>query len=763
MLLTRLARLAVRRRRWVLSLTALLLAVAGVVGGGVAEELSPGGFDDPSSESTVAARLLEEQFDTGAQNLVLLVRAPDGVEDPAAAEAGTALTARLAEEEGVSRVVSWWTAGRPDALRSTDGTQALVLAHIEGDEAEVIERVEELAPEYRGESAGLEVSVGGEAQVFSEIGSTIERDIIRSELVVVPITMVLLVLVFGSAVAAALPLLIGVLSVLGTFLVLHFLGQATDVSVYAINLATALGLGLGIDYSLFMVTRYREELAKGADTLSAVVTTVRTAGRTVLFSALTVLLSLGAMLVFPLFFLQSFAYAGISAVVFAAVGAIVVLPAALAGLGSKVDRLDLRRPLRRLLGRPQAAPVDLDHGRWSRIAQFVMKRPISLGTAVVVLLLVTALPFGSVVFGLPDDRVLPRDAPASQVAESLRTDFSSRESLALSVVVPEASGSPDDLSSYATGLSAVEGVERVDAATGSWVAGQQVQPAGPQSARLTAEGGTVLRVVPSIEPNSPEGEQLVRDLRAVDSPVGEVLVGGSAAELLDTKGALLDRLPLAVGLVFGLTLVLLFLFTGSVVIPLKALVLNVLSLCATFGAMVWVFQQGNLTGLIGDPVVTGTLNISMPILMFCVLFGLSMDYEVFLISRIKEVWDETGDNARAVAVGLQRTGGIITAAAGLLSIVFLGFVSSDISFIKLLGLGTALAILVDATLVRGVLVPAFMTLAGRANWWAPGPLRRLHDRFGLSEGGHSTDDPTMGETGAVIPEPSAPARSTARV
>jgi RND superfamily putative drug exporter len=480
----------------------------------------------------------------------------------------------------------------------------------------------------------------------------------------------------------------------------------------------------------------------------------------VLFSALTVLLSLGAMLVFPLFFLQSFAYAGISAVVFAALGAIVVLPAALAGLGDKVDRLDLRRPLRRLLRRPAARPVDLDHGAWSRIAHVVMRRPISLGTAVVVLLVVSAVPFGSVVFGLPDDRVLPRDAPASQVAEALRTDFPSRESLALSVVVPESSGDAADVTSYASALSEVEGVERVDASSGSFVDGAPVAPAGPGSARLDAEGGTSLRVVPAIEPNSPAGEQLVRDLRAVQSPLGDVLVGGSAAELLDTKSALLDRLPLAVGLVLGLTVVLLFLFTGSVLIPVKALVLNVLSLCATFGAMVWIFQEGNLTGLIGDPVVTGTLNISMPILMFCVLFGLSMDYEVFLISRIKEVWDETGDNTRAVAVGLQRTGGIITAAAGLLSIVFLGFVSSDISFIKLLGLGTALAILVDATLIRGVLVPAFMTLAGDANWWAPGPLRRLHDRFGLREDGGRG---VVGDTGGVTSEPAAPVRTPAGV
>ena len=601
-MLGRLANLAVARRRLVLLVTVLFLALAGGLGGGVAGELSGGGFDDPKAES------------------------------------------------------------------------------------------------------------------------------VRAEAIAIPITTVLLVLVFGSAVAASLPLLIGVLSVLGTFLTLHLLVKGVDVSVYSVNLATSLGLGLGIDYGLFMVTRYREELTR-RDRTAAIVATVRTAGRTVLFSAVTVLLSLSALLVFPLYFLRSFAYAGLAAVVFAAIGAVVVLPAVLAVLGHRIDSLDLRKPVRRVLRLPAPRPAQLDTGAWSRIALVVMRRPLPIATTVIVLLLVAAAPFRSVVFSLPDDRVLPASAEGYQVAEAVRQDFPSRDAQALQVVAPGADGDVAT-TAYATALSRVNGVDRVDAATGSYVDGAQVGPASPQ---LDAGGGTRLTVVPAVEFYGPEGERLVADVRAVPSPLGEVLVDGQAASLVDTKASLGARLPLALGLIVVSTFVLLFLFTGSVVLPLKALVLNLLSLCATFGAMVWVFQEGNLGFLIGSPVVTGTLDTTIPILMFCLLFGLSMDYEVFLLSRIKEVYDATGDNTRAVAIGLQRTGKIVTAAAALLSIVFLAFVSSDITFIKLLGLGTALAVLVDATLIRGALVPAFMRLAGAANWWAPAPLRRLHDRIGLSE------------------------------
>ncbi|MCW2601305.1 MAG: putative rane protein [Frankiales bacterium] len=729
-MLSRLAPVLVAHRRLVLVLAVVFLALAGGVGGGVAKELSAGGFADPKQQSERAAAALDTTFHTGASNFVLLVKTPAGVDRADAA--GIALTRKLAGEKGVESVVSYWTAGHADTMRSKDSTQALVLARLTGSQDEAVTKARALGKTYDGTFAGgLSVRTGGEFAVYAAVGDTIEHDIIRAESVAIPVTAVLLVLVFGSAVAAALPLLVGVLSILGTFLSLHLLHNVTDVSVYSVNLATSMGLGLGIDYALFLVTRFREELRRGLAVPEAVRETLRTAGRTVLFSALTVMLSLGALMVFPLFFLKSFAYAGISAVLFALLGALVVLPAALAALGHRVNSLDLRRPLRKALRLSPPRVKELDEGFWHRVAMTVMKRPVGVGTAVVLVLLIAGLPFRSVVFGLPDDRVLPPTAQAHQVAQVLREDFNGREGFALPVILTPA---PSSVDAYAAALSKVSGVERVDATSGRYLQGRRVGAGVPSYRVATAER---LSVVPGIESISPAGEKLVSQLRAVPAP-SAVLIGGPAAQLTDTKHALGTKLPLALALVLAATFVLLFLFTGSIVIPVKALVLNVLSLSATFGLMVWVFQQGHLTGLIGDPIVTGTLDTTMPILMFCVLFGLSMDYEVFLLSRIKEEWDRLGgqtadDNTRAVAVGLERTGSLVTAAAALLALVFFSFVSSDIAFIKLLGLGTALAVLVDATLVRGALVPAFMRLMGPANWWAPAPLKRLHARIGLTE------------------------------
>ena len=735
-MLTRLAPVLVARRRLVLVLAFVFLALAGGLGGGVAKELSAGGFADPQQQSELAAAELDHTFHTGASNFLLLVKTPAGVDQ--AAGPGATLTARLAQHKGVTDVVSYWSAGRAETLRSKDSSQALVLARLTGSQDDAVKTAKALAKAIDGKAAGgLSVRTGGEFAVYAEVGDTIEHDILRAESIAIPVTAVLLVLVFGSAVAASLPLLVGVLSILGTFLSLHVLHGFTDVSVYSVNLATSLGLGLGIDYALFLVTRYREELARGRTVADSVEETLRTAGRTVLFSAVTVMLSLGALLVFPLYFLKSFAYAGISAVLFALVGALVVLPAALAALGHRVDSLDLRKPLRRALRMQPPRVKTVDEGFWHRVAVTVMKRPVGVGTGVVLVLVLLGLPFQSVIFGLADDRVLPRTAQAHEVAQVLREDFTGREAFALPVLLTPA---PSSVTAYAEALSRVPGVERVDASSGRWSSGRRVA-AGLASYQVA--GGQRLSVVPSIESIGPAGEKLVKQLRAVPAPA-RVLIGGQAAQLVDTKKALGGKLPLALGLVLAATFVLLFLFTGSIVLPVKALVLNVLSLSATFGLMVSVFQQGHLAGLIGDPIITGTLDTTMPILMFCVLFGLSMDYEVFLLSRIKEEWD-AGDgsaaaNTRAVALGLERTGSLITAAAALLALVFLSFVTSGISFIKLLGLGTALAVLVDATLVRGALVPSFMRLMGPANWWAPAPLRRLHNRIGLTEA-HSTPAP----------------------
>jgi putative drug exporter of the RND superfamily len=524
--------------------------------------------------------------------------------------------------------------------------------------------------------------------------------------------------------------------------VLRVLAEVTDVSIYALNLTTALGLGLAIDYSLFIVSRYREELRAGREPADALVVTMGTAGRTVLFSAATVAVSLLALLVFPLYFLRSFGYAGIAVVALAAIGALVVLPALLAVLGRRVDRFPLP-----LLRRRAAATTAREPGTgfWHRIATAVMRRPVPVALAVVAFLLLLGTPFLGVRFGLPDDRVLPPSAEGRQVAEAVRANFATDESSALSVV---ASGIGDptahlaEIDGYAAALSQLDGVERVDALTGSYAGGARLQgplDAGdghgpavpPEGRRFAAADGTWLSVVGSVEPYSAAGEDLVAAVRGLDAPLGGQVTGPSA-QLVDTKASLFGNLPAAGAIIAVVTFALLFLMTGSVVIPAKALVLNLLSLTAIYGAMVWVFQDGHLAGVLGF-TPTGTIDTSMPVLLFCIAFGLSMDYEVFLLSRIKEEYDRTGDTVASVAAGLERTGRIVTTAAALLAIVFIAFATSQVSFLKLFGIGTALAILVDATLIRALLVPAFMRLAGQANWWAPAPLRRLHARVGLRE------------------------------
>jgi RND superfamily putative drug exporter len=745
-MLTRFARLSTNHARAVVIAAVVMFAIAGALGGGVADHLTSGGFDDPSSESERADDALAERFDTGVPNMLLLVTARGGdVDDPAAAAAGTALTTELAAEDGVADVVSYWSEGNAPPLRNDDGSRALVVARVEGNDDQVEDRVTELAPRYEDwqgtagvDAAAVDVELGGFAEVFHEVGDTIEEDLVRAETIALPITLVLLILVFGSVVAASLPLVIGVMSIVGTFLVLRVLAGLTDVSIYALNLTTALGLGLAIDYSLFVVSRYREELRAGYSPRVAVTRTVRTAGRTVAFSALTVAASLCATLVFPIAFLRSFAYAGVAVALLAGLFSVVVLPAILFLLGHRVNALTLWR-------RSVTPP---EEGFWHRVATVVMRRPVPIATAVVAFLLVLGTPFLGLRLSSPDDRVLPESADVRQVHDVLREEFSSEEAGALSVVAPDAPnavpGLRNQIDAYATQLAAMPSVARVDAATGTYCGpglaeqlgcqpGQLVLPpdSSPRYAGFSADGATYLSVIPSVEPMSPAGEDLVHDIRNADAP-WDVLVTGQSASLIDTNQSLFDRLPWALGLVAVITAVLLFMMFGSVVIPAKAIVLNVLSLTATFGAMVWIFQDGHLSGLL-DFTATGSLNAAMPILMFCIAFGLSMDYEVMLLSRIKEEHDNGADSVRSVAVGLERTGRIVTAAAVLIAVVMIAFATSRVSFIKLFGVGLTLAVLTDAFLIRGTLVPAFMRLAGDWNWWAPGPLRRFHDRWGVSE------------------------------
>ena len=752
---TRLGHLIVRRRRLVLALSGLFVVLAAVLGGSVFSRLDAGGFADPDAESTRATELVVEEFRSGQPNLVLLVDATDGdVDSPSTTAVGTEVLARLQADPAVVQAVSYWSFGNAPPLRSTDGDSALVLARIDGDDNELVDavqRIEDDMAALEADDPAIEVSLAGEMPANEAANTTIEGDLARAESVAVPITLVLLVLVFAGLVAAGLPLMIGVMAVLGTFVTLWAISLFTDVSVFSINLVTALGLGLAIDYSLFIVSRFREELARRpraewtkhdrAAVEDAIVRTVETAGRTVAFSALTVGVSLAALLVFPMYFLRSFAYAGIGVTLVAMASSLLTLPAVLATLGRRIDALSLPSARRRATERE----ADPTRGFWYRTAMFAQRRAVVVAPVVVALLVLLGLPFLKVAFGTPDERVLPADDPARVATERLRQEFDSSEADAFPVVIEGTVGEAE-LDRFAVELSTLEGVTRVDAPTGRYMAGAMVLPGDDLLARQRSDDALYLNVVPEMTPISAEGERLVDDIRTMDAPGERVLVGGSSAEYHDMKDTIAARLPWALGLIALTTFVLLFLMFGSVVVPLKAIVLNVLSLSATFGAMVWVFQGGHGAELL-DFTPTGMTDLTTPILMFCIAFGLSMDYEVFLLSRIAEEHRRGADNTTAVAMGLQRTGRIVTAAAALLAVTFLAFATSGISFIKLFGLGLALAVLMDATVVRALLVPAFMRLAGDANWWAPGWMRRIHDHIGLSEGddGVSAPAPTAVE------------------
>ncbi|MFF5881487.1 MMPL family transporter [Streptomyces sp. NPDC012589] len=702
-------RLVTARPRLALLAGLVLTVLAVLAGSGVADRMGSGGWEDPDAESTYATRALEEAFPHSQPNLLLLVDAGDAsVDDPAVAAEAARLTERLAGEPGITGVGSYWQTRSP-ALRAEDGHEALIAARITGDETTMNETLERIAPSFRGEQGAVEVGIGGPVAVRHEMQTIIQEDLLRAELIALPVTLVLLVMVFGSAVAALLPLGIGIVAILGTNAVLRGLTEITDVSVFAMNLTTALGLGLAIDYALFIVRRFREELSSGADPRTAVGTTLRTAGRTVLFSALTVAVSLAAMLLFPQYFLRSFAYAGIAVVLLAAAAALILLPAALVLLGHRVDAYDLRRLFRR---RRATRPKREEGAAWGRAATVVMRRApfFALGTTAVLILL--GLPFLGVKFGTADDRQLPATAESHVVQQHIRDGFPGSPGGGLEVLA-EGPATQAQYAAYKERVAALPEVVRVD---------------GP-----LVEGDTAyFTVLPEGEAVDDPAQDLVGDLRALEAPF-DTKVTGAAAVLVDSKDAIAEQLPAAAVFIVVVTLLLVFLLTGSVLIPVQAVVLNALSLTAMFGAVVWVFQDGHLSGLLGF-TTPGNIETTLPVLMFCVAFGLSMDYGVFLLSRVKEEYDRSGDHERAVRHGLQRTGGLITAAAVILAVVMVAIGTSRVTNTKMLGLGIALAVLMDAMIVRSLLVPSVMRLTGRATWWAPGALRRFHTRFGLSEG-----------------------------
>ncbi len=756
---TRIGRFVVRWRVQALIASGLFVVISAGIGATVYNRLSPAGFADPSSESERAGRFLETRFHTGTPNLVLLLDArpsdavagQPAVDAPSVAAEAERLTRQLAGRRDVREVVSYWSLGNVPPLRSENGRTAIVAVLTVGTEGDAEPpEVTSIARSVAGRHGPVTVTAAGSGPVFQAVTNTIKDDLKRSELIAVPLTALFLVIVFGGLVAAGLPLAVGAMSVSGTFLILWVLTQFTQVSIFSINLVTALGLGLAVDYSLFIVSRFREELASGRDPNDAVVRTVATAGRTVAVSGLTVAASLSALLVFPLYFLRSFAYAGIGVTVVSMAASLLTLPALLSVTGARVNSLKLvRRHESVSAGSPDH---QVENGFWHRSALFVMRHPVVVAGTVVAVLLILGSPFTRVDFGLPDERVLPADNSARVQTTRLTTEFSSNEGGAFPVIVARARGGDAAVDATASSLSSLRGVGRVDAPTGRFIGGARVL--GPDASLANFRTGDSVRfnVVPTVPTISDAGQRLVSTIRDTRFDVGHVIVGGRSASLIDTKASIKHRLPWAIAIIGVATFVLLFLLFGSVIIPIKAIALNLLSLTATFGAMVWIFQEGHLANVLGFSA-TGLTDTTTPILMFCIAFGLSMDYEVFLLSRIKEEHDRTGDNVASVAAGLEKVGFIVTAAAGILAITFIATATSGVTFIKLFGIGLALAVLMDATLVRAGLVPAFMRLAGNANWWSPRPLRQIYERFGFTE---AEPDDRSGEAGQTL-APALPA------
>ena len=762
-MLHRIALMAIAAPRRILVAALLLMVGCGVFGIPVIQHLSAGGFQDPTSESAEATQLLVDKFGQGDMELVIGVTSGSGIAG-AARGVGTDIAAKLAESPYVGDVTSAWTAppGAAPALISEDGTTGLIVAGITGGESDAQKHAKELTDALVSDRDGVTVRAGGTAMTYVQINSQSEKDLLLMEAIAIPLSFAVLVWVFGGLLAAALPLAVGAFAILGSMAVLRAVTLITDVSIFALNLSIAMGLALAIDYTLLIISRYRDELAEAADSSRligsadrerALVRTMMTAGRTVLFSALTVALSMVAMVLFPMYFLKSFAYAGIAVVGFAALAAIVVAPAAIVLAGERLDSLDVRRLLRRMFGRPDPAPKPIEQMFWYRSTKFVMRRALPIGFAVVALLLLLGVPFLGATWGFPDDRVLPPSASARQIGDQLRSDFAVDSATNVTVVLPDTAGvTPAALDDYAGELSRVDDVSSVSAPGGTFVDGARVGP--PSAATGFADGSGFLTVASSAPLFTDASEAQLDRLHAVEPPAGrQVQLTGLAQINRDSAEAITSRLPLVLAVIAAITFVLLFLLTGSVVLPLKALVLNVLSLTAAFGALVWIFQDGHLGALGTTP--TGTLVANMPVLLFCIAFGLSMDYEVFLVSRIREYWLVSGRTApdvdphvrsdESVALGLARTGRVVTAAALLMSISFAALIAAQVAFMRMFGVGLTLAILADATLVRMLLVPAFMHVLGRWNWWAPAPLVRLHERFGLSE---SVDDP-FGEPVAV--------------
>ncbi|HEX5927798.1 MAG TPA: MMPL family transporter [Solirubrobacterales bacterium] len=682
----------------------VFFVLAGALGGSVADRLDPYGADDPATE-TVEAR--ENLYDAGMRPPAVIAVVQDAPVAKPATRARVVALERSVERRGDVKSVTGYYDTRSPVFVSKDRQStyfAVALAPTEDKEWQEAgaSTAEELASRPG-------ILVGGAAVAQEQVNKQVEEDLKTAELIAFPLLFLLSLLFFRSLVAAVLPLMIGGLAIVGTFLILRLASEVGSISIFALNLTTALGLGLAIDYSLFIVSRYREEIAKSGPGVEAMRRVLATSGRTVFFSSLTVAAALASLLVFPQRFLYSMGLGGALVSLFAALISLTVLPAVLTMLGTRVNA-GAPKFLQR---RAEADARPDEHGFWYRLSRFVMRRPVPVATLSAAFLILLGLPFLGIKFNTVDPQVLPESASARQAYETVSAEFPPYRETPIWVSVE--GGGPKAPAVVARRIERVPGVA-------------EVQP--PQRLR---DGVTALPVIsanPFVSEASQSSVEAIRDVRP--PPGTTVLVGGATADFVDLQSSLVEHLPLVFTIIIVSTLVILFLMTGSVVLPIKSLIMNFLNLSAVFGLLVLIFQDGRLEGFL-DYSSPGAIEQTMPILLFAVAFGLSTDYAVFLLSRIKEARDAGASESECVAIGLERTGRIVTAAALLFAVAMFAFATSQIIFLKENGVGTALAVLIDASIIRALLVPSLMELLGKWNWWAPAPLRRLHERIGISE------------------------------
>lgn len=692
----KLGSLIVTRKKFIFTLFIALILAAGAIGSSVFGKLDSGGYSDPKSDSAKVFEYLTDEFKVKDPAVVLVVETKNGIISPEASASATRLESQIKLEPGVESTLSFWSSGGAPSLKSSDGNSAFLFIYSESIEWDEVQNLgKRMQEKYEGNYETLRVYASGTGVFAHAINTKIADDLKISEAISIPLTFIFLVFVFGSLVASAMPLLVGVSAILGSLLIMYLLTLFTGVSVFALNLITGLGLGLGIDYSLLIVNRFREELHAGKSVEDAVRKTVSTAGKTVFYSGLTIVITLASLMLFPLMFLKSFGYAGVTVVIMAVLGSLVALPALLAILGTRINKAVVRK----------GAIAPKEDGRWAQTARFVMRRPVAVVTLSLILLTVLAAPIKDIVFTQVDSRVLPASNPAAAASQIISERFPGQEGNPIEIVVPNGAQITNQIDQFTSEVAKVDGIVRIG----------QLQSYG-NDVRVTA--------IHEMSPRTPDAERLINEIRDLPSPTG-TLIGGVAADYADTQNGIARTMPWALLWIVIGVLLLLFVFTGSIILPIKAVILNILSLAATLGAITWIFVHGNLQWLVGEFTVTNAVDTGSIILVAVVAFGLSMDYELFLLSRIKEEHDAGKSNIESVAIGLQRSARIITAAAGLLAIVFASFMLSGVTSIKMLGFGVAFAIILDATLVRALLVPALMRLFGERNWWAPKSMKKF--------------------------------------